>query len=85
MTDPRVQKTNRLVIAGLMAALSYLNAEASRHFLSLDKETDDVRQAVAIGLSAARGVLYAGNLQRTGEIRKAVIDTEPLVTPPVEE
>lgn len=70
-------KTEQLCLEGLEEGVAYLNMVAQRHLLGLDKEADDVRQKLCVGLSAARGIIICGNLQRTDETREAVKDALP--------
>jgi len=76
--DSRLKNTIDLMVAGLDEALGYLNVEAQRHLLGLDDEADEVRQAVARGLSAARGQVLVGNLRRTDDLEDVLEYTTPV-------
>ena len=81
--DNRLKNTIDLMVAGLDEALAYLNLEAQRHLLGLDDEADEVRQAVARALTAARGQVFVGNLRRTDDLEDVLEYTTP-VAPKVE-
>jgi len=81
--DPRLQATINLLVEAADEALAYLNMDAQRHLLGLDDEADDVRQAVARALTAARGHVLVGNLRRTDELHDLLEYTKP-VAPKVE-
>lgn len=53
-------------------AIAYLNMEAQRSMLGLNKKDDDLRQQLCIAVGQATGEIICGNLQRTHETDQAI-------------